>query len=160
MIVGASVPCCESAITASDVILAQDDAPLMTNTSGLSIPRTSSTVRPADLRSCGLGRVGTTTMSEISTTRLMVLVDRGRRVDDQQLVAHFLRALGVDVQAEMRGLDQRRLVGSALFPPVGQARLRVRVEQGHRSGAHAFRLHGEVARKRRLARTTLLGGQG
>jgi hypothetical protein len=77
MKLGATVPCCDSATAASDVIRARDAAPLTTKIRGLPARSARSSVARTARRSCGLGRVGMTTRSLCSMTRRIGMLTAG-----------------------------------------------------------------------------------
>src|SRR5207247_344467 len=74
---GATLPCSDSAATASAVMFARVAAPFMTKRNGFPAFLTMSTVAPMARRSCGLGRAGMRTKSAMAITRSIDAVRAG-----------------------------------------------------------------------------------
>ena len=154
---GASVPCWESAITASAVMrgarrrgVDDEDQRLVEALDELDGGAGGAQIMRARARrdddEIGEG-------DDFGDGRL----DGGRRVDHQQLDAELAHALDVGGKPARAGAREERGLGRARVPPFGQAALRVGVDERHRAEAGAVGLDGEMPGHRCLARPALLG---
>src|SRR3546814_3540242 len=90
-VTGATVPCCDRATAASDVIFAFGVAPFTTKTRGLPARSHRSTVAPTARKSCGLGLVGTTISSATEITLWMAMVMAGRSEEHTSELQSLMR---------------------------------------------------------------------
>ena len=72
--------------------------------------------------------------------------DGGRRIDDEQVDAQPLHAFDILWQLRNDRPGEYRRIRLPLVPPIGQAALRVRVDERDRARARAFRLYRQMAR--------------
>ena len=156
IVIGATVPCCDSATAASEVILALGVAALTTKISGLPARSHRSTVAPTARRSCGLGPGRDDDQLGDRDHALDRHGDRRRRIDHRQLEALLAQHLEIVGEPRDGGLRERRKFALALVPPVGQRALRIDIDQHDRAGAGPLGLHREMTGQRGLARPALL----
>ena len=158
-VIGATVPCCDSATAASEVILAfgvarVDDedqrlagalAQIDRGADGAQVVRARASRHDDQLGD--------------ADDRLDRHGDRRRRVDHRELEALLAQSREIAGEPSDGGMGESGIFGLALVPPVGERALRVDVDEHDRAGAGALRLHGQVPRERRLARPALLRSQ-
>ncbi len=82
--------------------------------------------------------------------------DRGRRVDEQNVDSKAPKLLDVLLQPLRRGVDEDRRRLFPLVPPIGEAALRIGIDQRDRSGARSLRLDSQMTRQRGPPRPALL----
>ena len=85
------------------------------------------------------------------------LRNRWRRVDHHKPHPGLFHILQRLAQLGKIDLRERWLCGRSCFPPFGETRLGIDVDERHWASAGAFGLDGEMAGKRGLAGTALLG---
>src|SRR5215469_13834834 len=107
-----------------------------------------STVGPTARRSCGPGRVGRITRSAWPITYEMDSVIAG----SVSITASFCKLERTDLDEQWFG----RLAG---IPPLRQAALRIRVDQGNWTHAGIVRFHCQMAGQRGLSGSALLRRQ-
>jgi hypothetical protein len=82
--------------------------------------------------------------------------DRRRRIDDRQAEALLAQDRKVAGQARHRRLGESGELVLAFVPPIGQRALRIDVDQHDGTGAGPLGLDGEMSGQGRLARSALL----
>ena len=84
---------------------------------------------------------------------------RRRRVDDDKCESVVTRALQIRFERLDLGLDEGRRGGFAFVPPVGQAALRIGIDNSDRTAAGAVGLDGDMAGERCFAGPAFLRGE-
>ena len=154
-VIGATVPCCDSATAASDVILAFGVAALTTKTSGLPARSHRSTgAHGAQVMRAGASRDDNQFGDR--DHRLDRHGDRGRGIDHRQLEPLLSQDRQIGGQPCNGGLGEGGIFVGALVPPIGKRSLRVDVDQDDRTRTGALRLNGHMSREGGLARSALL----
>jgi hypothetical protein len=82
--------------------------------------------------------------------------DRRRSIDDCKAEPLLAQDFEVGSEAGDGSLGKSRHVGFALVPPIGEASLRVDVDQADRACPRHLRLHRKMSGQSRLARPALL----
>ena len=156
MVIGATVPCCDSATAAS-----RGDLGLGRGAVDDEHQRLARALAQIDRGADGaqIVRAGTR-RDDDQFGDLDDALDRHgdgrRRIDHRHLEALLTQHLEVGGEPRDGGLGERRIFVRPLVPPVRQRPLRIDVDQHDRSGAGELCLHRKVPRQRRLARSALL----
>ena len=144
MVIGATVPCCDKATAASEVIFALGVAPLTTNSNGLPARSQRSTVAPTARRSCGRRPGRDDDQFGDGDHALDRHGDGRRRIDHRQSEALLAQHLEIGGEPRDGGLGESGKFALPFVPPIGQGALRIDVDQHDRTGAGQLCLNGQV----------------